>query len=160
MERQLLLNVSLMAGSAVPSLSSMSFFPPAFFFNIFPFHSVHDLLWKQMVERSLGRNKLQGRCLWISELREREKKCQGGTYITGGVEGGKERGWMAGCSHDTQHLLPWYFWVLSLRCITKQKLCFPPKHRQLFYLAVWYNTMSFHSYWFWQRVKWGRTFVF
>ncbi len=37
----------------------------------FPFHSVHDLLRKQMVERSFGRNKLQGRCLRISELRKK-----------------------------------------------------------------------------------------
>lgn len=128
-ERQVSLNVSRMPGSVVQSPSSMSFFLSQY--SPLPWPAL-----RQMVERSLGRHKLQGRCLW--NFRSEEKNCQGDRTSREEWKKDKKRG--DGSSPGTQHLLAWCLWALSLRCISKQKIDFPPKQADhLFYFAVWHN---------------------
>lgn len=87
--------------------------PPPSVFPPFPPAGCVTCSENQMVERSLGRNKLEGRCLWIlgprqkkrrksargrglTSLEEEKQKGEGGGVWE--VEGGDE-------SHDAQHLL-------------------------------------------------------
>lgn len=95
-ERRLLLSVSLMPGSAVQSPSSTSCRFSCFLSQYSPLPLSTWPALKQMVQRSLGRNELQGRCLWISGLRGKKRKTARGTLYYGmrGGRKGTEGRWM------------------------------------------------------------------
>ena len=92
-------------------------------------------------ERSLGRNKLQGRCLWVSEPRKKENARGDLTSLEERKEEWVGGGWML--PRRTTSVISVSLSVESQVHHQTGTIRISQQNRHFCYLAVWHNTLSF-----------------